>query len=369
MFSKTTTASPLSKARDHVLRRLMLDRQVAFWTNELAPLHAQSGTGSCRARVGAIIQETPDTKTFVLQPGRALTYRAGQYVSVEVEVNGVRMHRCYSLSSAPGGDEVSITVKRVPDGRVSTWLHDHVDVGAILGLGAPSGDFVLPTDVTGPLLFVSGGSGITPLMSMARDLVQRGALRDVVWVHYARSAADVIFGRELAHLARTQPDFRLHLCLDDEPGAPRGFDEARFTALVPDYASRAAFQCGPGPMMDRVEQLFDAAGAAGHLKREAFVAAPAHTPSVSPGEPVQVTLLRSERAVIARGPGSLLEQLERAGERPAHGCRVGICHTCRCTKQSGTVENLLSGELSSAPDQEIQLCITRAHSDLKLDLA
>ena len=127
MFSKTTTASPLSKARDHVLRRLMLDRQVAFWTNELAPLHAQSGTGSCRARVGAIIQETPDTKTFVLQPGRALTYRAGQYVSVEVEVNGVRMHRCYSLSSAPGGDEVSITVKRVPDGRVSststcTWM-------------------------------------------------------------------------------------------------------------------------------------------------------------------------------------------------------------------------------------------------------
>jgi len=279
------------------------------------------------------------------------------------------MTRCYSLSSAPGGEHVAITVKRVPDGRVSSWLHDRVQVGDLLRLREPTGDFVLPSDIHAPLLFISGGSGITPLMSMARELVQRSTLHNVVWVHHARSRADVIFGDELLRLADADTGLTLHLCLDDDANAPRGFDEARFATLVPDFAQRATFLCGPAPVMDRVGALYDQAGAAQLLTREAFVSAPADLASVAPGEPVQVQLLRSQRSVVARGGGSLLEQLERAGERPNNGCRVGICHTCRCTKRAGTVQNMLTGEVSSDPDQPIQLCITRAHTDLELDLA
>jgi ferredoxin-NADP reductase len=347
----------------------MLDRQLNFLTAELLPMRASASHGQQRARVVAILQETGDAKTFVLAPHRPLHYQAGQYVSVEVEVDGVRTARCYSLSSAPGGEHVAITVKRVPDGRVSSWLHDRVQVGDLLWLREPAGDFVLPANTDEPLLFISGGSGITPLMSMARALAQRDRLRDVVWVHYARSRADVIFGDELVRLAAAEAGLALHLCLDDDADAPRGFDEAHFAALVPDFAERGSFLCGPAPMMDRVGSLYERAGAARQLRREAFVSAHTALPNVAPGEPVQVRLLRSERAVVARGGGSLLEQLERAGEAPPSGCRVGICHTCRCTKRAGTIQNLLTGEVSSDPDQTIQLCITRAHTDLELDLA
>jgi ferredoxin-NADP reductase len=366
MFATRENPSPWSKAPRAVIRRLFLDRQASFWMNELAPLHAGD---QCRARIVSIVDETPDTKTFVLQPNfRFRGHEAGQYVSVEVEVDGVRTSRCYSISSPPGAEHLTITVRRVPDGRVSSWLHEHSRPGDVLRLGPATGDFVLPAVRPEKLLFLSGGSGITPLMSMARTLAAQGNLHDVVWVHYARSQKDVIFGAELQQLAREHVGLRLVLCLDDAPGAPRGFDEGVFSALVPDFAKRAAFLCGPGPLMERVEALFDTAGASAQLKREAFVSAIPTARMVAPGEPVEVKLLRSERAVIARGAGSLLEQLERAGTRPPSGCRVGICHTCKCTKQSGTVENLLTGVISSAPDEEIQLCISKPHSDLALDL-
>lgn len=366
MHARHENTRPWTNAPKAMLRRLFLDRQAAFWMNELAPLHAGD---QCRARIEAIVDETPDTKTFVLKPNHRFGgHRAGQYVSVEVQVDGVRTSRCYSLSSAPDAGRLTITVRRVPDGRVSAWLHDHARVGDVLTLGPATGDFVLPAERPAKLLFLSGGSGITPLMSMARTLAAQDDLRDVVWLHYARSAKDVIFGAELAQMAQKHVGLRLVLCLDDAPGASRGFDEQAFAQLVPDFTTRASFLCGPGPMMERVTAVFEAAGASGQLQREAFVPAIATARSVAPGEPVEVKLLRSERAVVARGAGSLLEQLERAGERPPSGCRVGICHTCKCTKQSGTVENLITGVISSAPDEEIQLCISKPHSDLALDL-
>jgi ferredoxin len=120
--------------------------------------------------------------------------------------------------------------------------------------------------------------------------------------------------------------------------------------------------------MDRAARLWESVGASDLLERERFTPALRLVPPVASPNGVQVRLARSERAVVAKGAGSLLEQLERAGERPAHGCRIGICHTCKCRKQSGTVQNLVTGEVSSEPDQEIQLCISLPRSDLELDL-
>lgn len=366
MDSMRDTRTGWRSAGSIVARRLFLDRQTEFWMGELDPLRSLA---EIRARVVAVVEETEDTKTFMLRPNAAWQgHRAGQYSSIEVEVDGVRMRRCYSISSSPGEALVSITVKRVPGGRVSTWLHEHTCGGDILRLGAATGDFVLPAATPAKLLFLSGGSGITPVMSMLRDLAARDAIHDVVFVHHARSRADVIFGAELAELDARHAGLRLVLCLDDEPSAPRGFEEARFANLVPDFAERATFLCGPGPLMDRAERLWESVGASNLLQRESFTPVLTLAPMVSSAKGVQVRLARSDRAVAAKGQGTLLEQLERAGERPAHGCRIGICHTCKCRKQSGTVQNLVTGEVSSEPDQQIQLCISVPRSDLELDL-
>lgn len=365
-ISTEQIAEVWTSARTTLLKRLFLDRQTEFWLGELDPVRS---LGEIRARVVDVIDETADTKTFVLRPNAAWRgHRAGQYTLVSGEINGVRMQRCYSISSAPGAALLSITVKRVAGGLMSTWLHDRVRPGHVLRLGPPAGDFVLPPRSRSKRLLLSGGSGITPTMSMVRDLATRGEVHDVVFVHYARSRADVIFGEELDDLAALHPGLELNVCLDDDPSAPRGFDEARFEALVPDYAERATFLCGPAPLMDRVVRLWNRAGASDRLVREHFVSALTMEPPAAAAGGVQVRFARSQRDVIARGGGTLLEQLERAGERPPNGCRIGICHTCKCRKQSGTVHNLVTGEVSSEPDQDIQLCISVPRSNLELDL-
>jgi ferredoxin len=178
----------------------------------------------------------------------------------------------------------------------------------------------------------------------------------------------VIFGEELADLAERHPGLQLIVRTDDEAGRPLGFDEGDFAALVPDFAARTTYLCGPGALMERVEKLWHCAGASTHLSRERFAPPARLVGARAPLAGVGVRLARSERRVTAAGEGALLEQLERAGERPANGCRIGICHTCTCRKHSGTVENLLTGEVSSEPDQDIQLCISVPRSDLDLDL-
>jgi ferredoxin-NADP reductase len=301
------------------------------------------------ARVVDVKVETPDTRTFVLRPPRGWKgHRAGQYTTVDVEIDGVRHRRCYSISSAPSEPHVAITVKRVAGGRVSSWMHEHVRPGHALRIGPAAGDFVLDAP-DAPLLLIGGGSGVTPLMSILRD---RGA-HDVVFVLHARRREDVIFGAELEAI----PGLRLIIHLDD-------LDEDRLAREVPDFAERRTMLCGPGGLMDRVERMWRLNGAVARLQRERFVAAPVHVPA--PGAPVAVKL--RARTVVADGSGTLLEQLERAGERPASGCRIGICQTCRCRKVSGVVENLRTGKISSDPDEDIQLCISRGRSDLEINL-
>ncbi len=364
------TTQPIARAwgrtRQTVARRLFLDRQAAFWVGELAPLRSHEGL---RAEVLRVVQETEDAKTFVLRPSAAWRgHLAGQYVSVEIEVDGVRAHRCYSISSAPGEAAFTITVKRLPGGRVSSWLHDQVGVGDLVGIGPAVGDFVLPATPSPKLLFLSGGSGITPVMSMLRDLAGKNSIEDVVFVHYARRTEAVIFREELQALAARYSGLRLLLCLDDDPATPAGFDEAHFADLVPDFATRDAFLCGPQPLMDRAEELWKGTGASDRLRREQFAPTPATATMNGGAEGVHLRLIRSERELVARGGGTLLERLERAGERPQHACRIGICHTCTCRKRSGVVRNALTGQLSSEPDEAIQLCISIPESDLELEL-
>ena len=353
-------------ATSPVVKRLFLDRHLDFWLGELDPAWSLVGL---RARVEEVIAETPDVKTFVLAPSAAWPgHRAGQYVPVDVEIDGVHVRRCYSISSAssaPGAARLAITVKRVPGGRVSSFLHDHVRPGFVIGLGVPAGDFVLGAQAPGKLLLLSGGSGVTPVMSLLRELSARDTVGDVVFLHAARSAADVIFRGELCALEARHPGLRVIFRRDDDPAVSGPLDEASLRALVPDFAARDTFLCGPPGMMSAVERIWAGAGALGRLRSERFVAA--RPAAVAGGAPVSLRLSRSGRSVVA-GAGTVLEQLEVAGERPAYGCRMGICQTCRCLKRSGTVEDLSTGALSSEPDEEIRLCVSVARSDLDLAL-
>jgi ferredoxin-NADP reductase len=339
-------------------RRLFLERQSAFWRRELR---------DPRARVVAIIAETRDTKTFVLQPPAGWRrHRAGQYAMVEIEVDGVRLRRCYSLSSAPGDPHVAITVKRLPGGRVSGWLHDRARIGDALGLGPAAGHFVLPTPTPEKLLFLSGGSGITPITSMLRQLARQGDLREVVLVHCARTRDDIIFRAELEALAATHGGLRLVWCLSDDPTGSGRLDEGRLAQLIPDFAARATFLCGPPGLMASVERMWQAAGAGERLRRERFVAKP---PAARASDArVRVRLSESARDLVANTSGTLLEQLEQSGVRPPYGCRIGICHTCKRRKHAGTVLNLTTGVASSELDEDIQLCISAPLSDVELSL-
>jgi ferredoxin-NADP reductase len=339
-------------------RLVAWNRTVELWLHELDPTWSLT---EIRARVVEVVRETPDVKTFVLEPnGRWRGHRAGQHTMIEVEIDGVRVRRCYSISSAPTDPRVAITVKRVAGGKVSGWLHDHLGPGDVIGLGVAAGDFVLPEHAPAQLLLVSGGSGITPVMSILRDLAARDAVRDVVFVHHARSRADVIFAAELEALAGRRPGLRLQIHTDD---AGEAFDEAELARRVPDFVDRATYLCGPPTLMARVEHQWQRAGAS--LHRERFT--PPAAPSPGDAHVVQLRLARSGRAIAVTTTAPLLEQLEHAGERPPSGCRIGICHSCKRRKHRGTVRNLVDGAVSGEPDEDIQLCVSVACSDLELD--
>jgi ferredoxin-NADP reductase len=345
-------------------RRWFLDRHTEFWLREL---RTRWSLTERRARVVDVIDETPDTRTLVLAPGPTWPgHRAGQYVPVEIEIDGVRERRCYSISSGssvPRAHRIAITVRRVAGGRVSSALHQ-LRRGALVGLGQPAGDFVLDPMSPAKLLLVAGGSGITPIMAMVRDLATRGHARDgnVVVVHGSRNTGDAIFGHELASLATRFAWLRLHAWRSDETGR---IDAAALHALVPDLADREIFACAPPGLIDVVTAAADSAGVRHRTHHERFLAAPRATTAAAA---VTVALVRTGARVVAAGPGSLLAQLERAGQRPASGCRIGVCNTCRCRKRSGTVEDTTTGALSSEPDQDIRLCVSIAHSDLELEL-
>jgi ferredoxin-NADP reductase len=257
----------------------------------------------------------------------------------------------------------------VDEGRVSAWLHDHLQRGDALAIGRPAGEFVVPSPIPEKLLLLSGGSGVTPVMSILRDLADRKAIRDVVFIHAARSARDVIFAAEVEQLAARHPGLRVAIVLEDDAGHGGRIDAAKLSAIVPDFESRESWLCGPPGMMDALAPIWTSAGIADRLRIERFVPPPL-PPSAKGAPPARValTLLRSGRRIETDGSGTLLDQLERAGERPAYGCRLGICNTCRCRKRAGIVENAHTGAISGAGEEDIRLCVSRARTDLDLAL-
>lgn len=316
-----------------------------------------------QARIEAVTTETSDVKTFTLRPnalGRWRLHRPGQYVSVQLEIDGRLVTRMYSISSAPATDLITITVKA--QGRVSRALHS-LQPGAYVTLGEPAGDFVLPDGELGPLLFITGGSGITPIASMIRTFVAAGELPDVVHVHFARSAEDEIFGAELRALAAACPRYQLVMVHTNEQG--RAFSIAWLDELAADWRTRETWACGPAGLLEAITDAFAQSGRSTALHVERFTATFAKAPANSNGGSVKFVNSRLEARADGRTP--LLKIAECAGVNAPSGCRMGICHSCDTTLVAGTARDLRTGELVE-PGARVQLCVCAAAGDIELAL-
>jgi ferredoxin-NADP reductase len=324
--------------------------------------------GECRAELVAARHGSADCVTLSLRPNRAWGgLRAGQFVQVSVEIDGVRHTRCYSPASAEGSArELEITVKRHPEGLVSNFLVDHAEPGMVIGLSQADGDFYLPEARPGSILLIGGGSGITPLMAILRTLVGERHTGPIALIQYAPDPDRAIYREELDRLAAENPNFKLSRSYTQAPGTGEldGHFSPGHLRDHPGFAEAETFACGPPALLDAVRATWTG-GLEQRLHVESFV-----PPSLLPvGEPGTGSIRFADSNLQVENSGaSILEQAEKAGVPAQSGCRMGICHTCTCRKLSGTVKNLLTEEVSSAPDEEIQLCVSAPLGDLVIDL-
>ena len=323
-----------------------------------------------RAKVMAVARTTPRSVTVTLRPnGNWPGFSAGQHTQLSVEIDGVRHSRYYSMAScataADGLIELSVTAH--PQGRVSPHLRQFAERGQTVGLTTAQGTFTLPESEPGHLLLISGGSGITPVMSMLRTRCALGWENPLTFVHYALTHADMLYRDELEELARTAPGVRLVRIFTDEPGRGDldGFlSGQQLDRAAPHWAEAEAFVCGPAPLMDSARDLFTGEGRSDHLHTESFTLAP-----VGPVGPVGGTVRfgASEIGVVSDGRPLLL-QAEAAGLAPLTGCRMGICHTCTRQLRTGTVRDAVTGELTTGPDANIRICVSVPVGDVEIDL-
>jgi stearoyl-CoA 9-desaturase NADPH oxidoreductase len=324
-----------------------------------------------RARVVGLRHGTADSVTLTLRPNRNWQgFRAGQYLRLTVEINGVRRTRCFSpANSAHARDGlIELTVKAHAGGFVSKYLREQARPGMVVTLSQAEGVFALPEVRPARILLISGGSGITPVMAMLRTLLDENHRGRITFLHYCNSAADMIYAGELAAIAARHPNVELIRCFaaPDQGGELQGlFSREQLRAAVPDYAEASTFLCGPPAMMQAVERVWAEDGLSGRLRQERFTAAPAAAPAA--GAEGEIRFARSERLAVNTGD-TLLNQAEGAGLKPEYGCRMGICHACTCRKTAGRVRDLRSGRVSEDGEEEIQICVSVPVGSVTLDI-
>jgi ferredoxin-NADP reductase len=320
-----------------------------------------------RAEVLAVSRQTPRSVTLTLKANTAFGgCAAGQYIAVGFEIDGVRRTRTYSpAGSQHSSRELELTVTEHPEGLVSGHLLRGVRPGAVVHLGQAQGTFTLPEPRPGRIVLISGGSGITPVLSMLRTLVDEGHDGEIGFLHFARTEADWLYEAEVRALAARHPGLRVGY-RTTRGADPRRLDASVVTELIGDASDATAAVCGPPGLLEAAPHVWSQLGGdPGRLLTETF------TPprALVTGEAATGTLrfLRSDRRAQLAG-GTLLEQAEAAGLSPEFGCRMGICHTCTCRKAAGAVRNVRTGEISDEENEDIQLCISVAAGDVALEL-
>jgi ferredoxin-NADP reductase len=358
-----------------------------------------------RVPVFAVLEETPDIRTFRFARPEGFDYRPGQFVMIRVQVDGKPVVRCYSISSSPEvAGYLEVSVKR--QGLVSGLLHATIRPGAMLEVKGPSGPFVYPEGDGLPLVLIAGGVGITPLRSMLRHAIVTEPSRPVTLLYSVKTESDIAYREELIALARRHPQLQLVVAVSGG-STSRSLYSGRIDArllesVVPDRRNAIYMLCGPPAMIESLKKLlpqlgaeparvrseaFEAANSAAHAvasvpATEAHVAAlPVRVPvaagaapesaagrTASAGRGIHLTLTVCKKTVAVSAAQSLLEAAEAAGGRIESSCRAGSCGTCRTRLVSGEVEGEADG-LSEGDRREgyIHPCVTYARGDCALE--
>lgn len=355
---RPSPARPRPALRDRVLRFAELITTPLLPTDYLDLIDPLRSGADLRGRIEAVHPETRDAATVVLRPGRGWRpHRPGQYIRIGIDVDGVRQWRAYSLTSDLTRTDgcISITVKAIPDGKVSNHLVHRAAPGTVVQLDQAAGEFCLPEQRPAKALFVTAGSGITPVMGMLRNHPElTDGSGDTVLVHSSPTADDVVFGDELRRMA---VEGRIRLVEQHTDTA--GMLDARSIAdLVPDLHERSTWACGPVGMLEALEEHFASAGIADRLHTERF------RPSVVvTGEGGTVSFTENGTTVEADGATPILDAAEEAGVLMPSGCRMGICYGCVLPLREGAVRDLRNGELTLAAPGDgvlIQTCVSAA---------
>ena len=340
------------------------------------------------------VQEiTHDVRTFLFEPAQPALFHhePGQFVTLQLWIDGRSVSRCYTISTPPTRPHLlGITVKRQPGGLVSNWLHDTMVPGKRISAEGPFGVFTIARHPSAKYLFLSGGSGITPVMSMTRTLYDLGSDADVVFVHSARTPSDIIYRRELHTIASTAPNVRVvPVCERDGAREPwsglRGLLSVDMLRLLaPDLAERAVFCCGPAPYMAAVRRMLGEAGFdMQNYHEESFsfedltmkefatadVAANGDGPSETPTRTYWVEFARSGQTFTCAEDENVLDAAYAAGLSPVSSCGQGMCGTCKTTMLSGTVDMQHNGGIRprEIARNKVLICCSKPLSDLTID--
>ncbi|EPC02230.1 ferredoxin [Litchfieldella anticariensis FP35 = DSM 16096] len=370
--------------------------ETTMTTSFLNPVTTQTWTnGRHLVRCVKVIQETWDVRTFCFMAEQPVLFffKPGQFVTLELEIDGEPVMRSYTISSSPSVPySFSITVKRMPGGKVSNWLHDNLKTGDELAVHGPVGNFNAIDYPADKILMLSGGVGITPLMSMARWFFDTNAAVDLEFVHSARTPGDIIFHRELEHIFSRIPEFKLHIVCErsDELGEAwagfRGYlSQAMLELMAPDFMDREIFCCGPTPYMNAVKRLLrDNGFDMSRYHEESFGATPADVQEevlehaeqaeVEAGEVDVSELLSVEFSASGKSvriqPGETVHAAaSKLGLHIPKACGMGICGTCRVPLTSGQVEMEHNGGITDEDVEEgyILSCCSKPVGDVVVE--
>jgi ferredoxin-NADP reductase len=360
----------------------------------LMPVNTQTwANGRHVVRCVKVIQETWDVRTFCFMADQPILFffKPGQFVTLELEIDGLPMMRSYTISSSPSLPySFSITIKRVPGGRVSNWLHDTLHEGQELAVHGPVGLFNAIDAPSPKVLYLSGGVGITPVMSMARWFYDTNANVDMVFVHSARSPKDIIYHRELEHMASRIDNFSLHIICEKhglgEPWAGyRGYLNQKLLEIItPDFMDREIFCCGPTPYMSAVKRLLEVNGFdMSHYHEESFGATPpadradavvqavqaAEAPEVAASELHQVEFSNAGKSIRVAPGETVHAAAAKLGLMIPKACGMGICGTCKVLKLSGEVEMEHNGGITDDDEAEgyILSCCSVPKGDVRIE--
>jgi len=350
--------------------------------------------GRHSVRCVKVIEETLDVKTFCFMSEQPVMFffKPGQFVTLELEFEGEQVMRSYTISSSPSVPySFSITVKRVLDGQVSNWLLDNINEGDELAVHGPVGQFNCIDSPADKVLMLSGGVGITPVMSMARWFFDTNAEVDMCFVHSARTSREIIFRRELEQMSSRISNFSLHLICEQQVvgqawSGYRGFlDQPKLEIIVPDFMEREVFCCGPAAYMSAVKALLQDNGFdMSRYHEESFAATPedieqdaidqaetalSEEQALNPDEMMEITFSSTGKSIQV-APGETVHTAAfKLGMRIPKACGVGVCGSCRVLKTAGEVVMTDNGGITDEEVAEgyILSCCSVPASDMTVE--